>query len=73
MGVSINWLKNYVDIDWRAEELAHRLTMAGIAIEGVEQQGEDVILELDLTPESGRLPGNDQPGPGSSCFNRKPS
>ncbi len=50
MGVSINWLKNYVDIDWSAEELAHRLTMAGIAIEGVEQQGEDAILELDLTP-----------------------
>lgn len=50
MGVSINWLKTYVDIDWSAEELAHRLTMAGIAIEGVEAQGKDTVMELDLTP-----------------------
>ncbi len=53
MGVSINWLKEYVDIDWNAEELAHRLTMAGIAIEGVEEAGSDVIMELDLTPNRG--------------------
>lgn len=53
MGVSINWLKEYVDIDWTAEELAHRLTMAGIAIEGVEQAGPDMIMELDLTPNRG--------------------
>ncbi len=53
MGVSINWLKEYIDIDWTAEELAHRLTMAGIAIEGVEEAGSDVIMELDLTPNRG--------------------
>ncbi len=53
MGVSINWLKEYVDIDWTAEELAHRLTMAGIAIEGVEEADSDVIMELDLTPNRG--------------------
>lgn len=53
MGVSINWLKNYVDIDWEAELLAHRLTMAGVAIEGVEEDGKDSILELDLTPNRG--------------------
>lgn len=53
MGVSINWLNKYVDIDWTPEELAHRLTMAGIAIEGVEEAGSDSILELDLTPNRG--------------------
>ena len=37
MGVSINWLKQYIDIEWTPEELAHRLTMAGIAVEGVEE------------------------------------
>ncbi|MCK9314301.1 MAG: hypothetical protein M0P20_09675, partial [Methanocorpusculum sp.] len=53
MGVSINWLKQYVDFDWNPEELAHRLTMAGIAIEGVERQDDDFILDLDLTPNRG--------------------
>lgn len=53
MGVSINWLKDYVDFTWTAEEVAHRLTMAGIAIDGVEKDSEDSILELDLTPNRG--------------------
>ena len=53
MGVSINWLKDYVDFNWTPEEVAHRLTMAGIAIEGVEKDNEDSILELDLTPNRG--------------------
>lgn len=53
MGVSINWLKKYVDINWNPEELAHRLTMAGIAIEGVDQVDNDYILDLDLTPNRG--------------------
>jgi len=53
MGVSINWLKEYVDYNWTPEELAHRLTMAGIAIEGVEKAGDDSLLELDLTPNRG--------------------
>lgn len=57
MGVSINWLKEYVDINWTPEELAHKLTMAGIAIEGVEQTGNDAVMELDLTPNRGDCMG----------------
>lgn len=53
MGVSIKWLKQYVDFKWSAEELAHRLTMAGIAIEGVDKEDNDYILDLDLTPNRG--------------------
>jgi phenylalanyl-tRNA synthetase beta chain len=53
MGVSINWLKQYIDIEWTPEELAHRLTMAGIAVEGVEESDADYIMELDLTPNRG--------------------
>jgi len=53
MGVSINWLKEYVSFDWSPEEVAHRLTMAGIAIEGVEKIEGDSLLELDLTPNRG--------------------
>lgn len=53
MHASINWLKEYVDFAWTGEELAHRLTMAGIAIEEVEQVGDDAIMGLDLTPNRG--------------------
>lgn len=53
MAVPLNWLKEYVDIEWTAEELAHRLTMAGVAVEGVDAAGEDYILNLDLTPNRG--------------------
>jgi len=53
MGVSIKWLKEYVDFDWGAQELEHRLTMAGIAIEGVKDFDGDSLLELDLTPNRG--------------------
>lgn len=53
MAVSINWMKDYVDFTWNPQELAHALTMAGIAIEGVEEKDGDYILELDLTPNRG--------------------
>lgn len=53
MGVSINWLKDYVDFDWSPEDLAHHLTMAGIEVEGIDVVGDDHTLELDLTPNRG--------------------
>lgn len=40
MRVSMNWLRDYIDIPFGAEELAERLTMAGIAVETVESMGE---------------------------------
>jgi phenylalanyl-tRNA synthetase beta chain len=53
MGVSTNWLKKYVNYTWSADELAQALTMAGIAIEGVDDVDGDKILDLDLTPNRG--------------------
>lgn len=53
MGVSIKWLKEYVDFDWQPEDLAHNLTMAGVAVEGIENTDNDTIMELDLTPNRG--------------------
>ena len=32
MKVPLSWLKQYVDVDVSAQELAHRLTMAGIEV-----------------------------------------
>src|SRR5438034_2475722 len=37
MKVTLNWLKQYVDFDWPPEELAERLTMLGIEVEGLQK------------------------------------
>jgi phenylalanyl-tRNA synthetase beta chain len=39
MKVSFNWLKEYVDCGLTPAELADRLTMAGLEVEGVEEKG----------------------------------
>ena len=39
MKITYNWLKEYVDFAWDWPELAERLTMAGLAFEGVEDLG----------------------------------
>jgi len=53
MRVPIKWLKQYVDFEWQPEQLAHNLTMAGIAVEGLEKIDSDIVLDLDLTPNRG--------------------
>ncbi len=40
MKVTYNWLKEYVDFDWSVEELAERITMLGVEVEGIEESGE---------------------------------
>lgn len=37
MNISYNWLKKYIDFDWDLEELADRLTMSGLEVEGKER------------------------------------
>jgi phenylalanyl-tRNA synthetase beta chain len=37
MKVTLNWLKQYVDFNWSPTELAERLTMLGLEVEGVHK------------------------------------
>jgi len=37
MKVSLNWLRDYIDIDLTPETLAHRLTMAGLEVESISR------------------------------------
>ena len=39
MKITYNWLKEYVDFDWSVEELAERITMLGVEVEGIEEYG----------------------------------
>ena len=62
MKLSYNWLKQYVDFDLSPAELAERLMMAGIEVEGVETRGASFdkivtakILSSDKHPNADRL------------------
>src|SRR3954470_3126368 len=52
MKVTLNWLRQYVDFNWSPEELADRLTMLGIEVEGVHKVGgefEGIVVAQVLT------------------------
>ncbi len=53
MRVPLEWLREYVDIQESVEELAERLTMSGIAVEGWEEVEGDAVMALELTPNRG--------------------
>ncbi len=49
MIVSWNWLKEYVDLPMSLDELTERLTLTGLNLEGVENVGDDVAIDLEVT------------------------
>ncbi len=53
MKVPLSWLKEYIDIKLSSQELAHRLTMAGVEVSHIQKSGKNTILELDLTTNRG--------------------
>ncbi len=61
MKVPLSWLKAYVDVNVPVDELAHRLTMAGVESGGVEQLGgwNDTyvghVLAVEPHPNADRL------------------
>ena len=42
MDLSIKWLKEFVDIDYKPREFAEALTMSGSKVEGYRKEGEDI-------------------------------
>ena len=62
MQVSTKWLKDYIDINLSADELAEKFTLAGIPVENVIHAGEGLekvvtgrIEELTAHPDSDHL------------------
>ena len=49
MKISYNWLKEFVDLNLSPRDLAAKLTMVGLAVDAVEEHGDDFVLEFDLT------------------------
>jgi phenylalanyl-tRNA synthetase beta chain len=50
MKVSLEWLKEFVDVRVSPMQVADRLTMAGLEIEGMEQEDDDIVFEVNVTP-----------------------
>jgi len=40
MRIAYSWLKEYIDLELSPEELAEKLTLAGVEVEAVEQFAE---------------------------------
>src|SRR5262245_11934280 len=49
MKFSLDWLREHVAIDLSPEDRAARLTAVGLAVEGIERVGDDVVLEVEIT------------------------
>ncbi|MBF0533299.1 MAG: phenylalanine--tRNA ligase subunit beta, partial [Candidatus Omnitrophica bacterium] len=50
MKISINWLKEYVEIPVSVEELVEVLTLSGVEVEKVESLAGDTVLDVEITP-----------------------
>ncbi|MCL6471855.1 MAG: phenylalanine--tRNA ligase subunit beta [Firmicutes bacterium] len=62
MLVSLNWLKDYIDFDLSADELADKLNLTGTAVESVKHLGEGLgnvrvglLLEVKPHPNADKL------------------
>lgn len=53
MNISYNWLKDLVEFDLSPDDLAKKLTGAGLAVEGIEEKNDDFIFDIDLTSNRG--------------------
>jgi len=49
MKVTYNWLKDFVEIKIPAQELAEKLTMAGLEVTSLEAKGGDFVFEIEVT------------------------
>ena len=62
MKLSMNWLKNYVDIDIPIKDYCDRMTFTGSKVEGWEELGGDIsnvvvgrLLSVDKHPDAEKL------------------
>lgn len=50
MKIPLEWLKEYVAIRLKPEALAHRLTMAGLEVTGIEPVDGEPVFDVEITP-----------------------
>jgi len=47
--LSYEWIKEYVDLNVSPEELADGLTMSGSEVESMSEEGNDMVMDLEIT------------------------
>ncbi len=50
MLIPISWLQDFIKIKMPVEELAKKLSAAGLTVEKWTRDGEDYILDTEVTP-----------------------
>lgn len=50
MRIPLEWLKEFVAFTISPEALCNSLTMAGFEVEAMEKTGEDIVIEVNVTP-----------------------
>ncbi|HUT31779.1 MAG TPA: phenylalanine--tRNA ligase subunit beta [Sedimentisphaerales bacterium] len=53
MKVSLDWLKDYVEIEHSAAEVAEMLSDLGLGCEGIEYCGDDAVIDVEITSNRG--------------------
>ena len=49
MKIPLSWLREFVDFTAEVPRLAEDLTLAGLAVDGIEGKGDEAVLDLDIT------------------------
>jgi phenylalanyl-tRNA synthetase beta chain len=47
--VLLSWIREFVDVPGSAEEIGARMSLRGLALEGIETHGGDAVLDFDVT------------------------
>ena len=49
MKVPLSWIREFVDVKASAEEIGTLMGVRGLALEGLEPHGDDVVMDFDVT------------------------
>lgn len=53
MKISLEWLRDYIDLELDPQQIAQKLSDLGFPIESTEYVGEDVVLDVEVTSNRG--------------------
>jgi phenylalanyl-tRNA synthetase beta chain len=49
MKVSLSWVREFVNVTASAEEIGTLMGVRGLALEGLETHGDDIVMDFDVT------------------------
>jgi phenylalanyl-tRNA synthetase beta chain len=49
MKVPLSWIREFVDVKASAEEIGTLMSVRGLALEGLEPHGDDIVMDFDVT------------------------